>query len=133
MSEENSMHIIDAGDKPELVYIPSGAQIIPNTYETLWEIAQTVANGEFLYSDTDIDGVPYVYYCPFPHCDGEISREERLGDEPFTHSPACIVTKARQLMKQREAQPEVKITFHTEIDATALANAVRAKIGKRSE
>lgn len=93
--------------------IPKGSSIFPLIgNETLWQIAQEVAERDSTYADVTsigFDDVPNIYCCPFLHCDSEWTREDRMQGKPFPHTPECIVTKARALIEQRKQMPQITV------------------------
>ncbi len=76
--------------------------------ETLWQIAREVAEIDSTCDgEEDIHGVPVNHFCPF--CGNEQIHADRKDGKEFLHRDGCIVTKARELMEWREAQPRVNI------------------------
>jgi hypothetical protein len=88
---------------PELVTLPQGASVYPSNYfqqqqqETLWQIAQEVAEGATLADDM-MGGTDCLF------CTGELGYSGS-----FHHTPECIVTKARTLMEWRKTQPKIEV------------------------
>ena len=96
----------------EIVFIPSGTSVYPTLIleqqETFWQIVQEVAETESEYgANLDFDDKYLNYYCPF--CEGVILTSNFARGEPFPHESDCIVTKARQLMEWRKAQPCIEL------------------------
>jgi hypothetical protein len=118
-------HIMCTGVGPELVTLPKGSSVYPSSYfqqqETLWQIAQEVAEKDSRYSTyQDFDDVPCGWRCSF--CRGEIPG--RFDDLPFPHDATCIVAKARALVEWRKAQPKLELTFTQNSDESYVANAL---------
>lgn len=84
----------------ELVMIPKGASIFPLIdNEALWQIAQEVAEEDVTY----YDDVQAYQMCRF--CDG--ATRDLIHE--FPHTTDCIVTKARELIKQRKQMPQITV------------------------
>lgn len=125
MSEEQlSGHfpIMCTGVGPELVHIPANSSIQFPDMDTLWQIAQVVAEKDATFEFAG-------FHC-CNYCDGKqrifaslLTEEELIRQLP--HDPECIVTKARELMEWRKAQQRTSaVTIHVELDGKVIAEHV---------
>jgi hypothetical protein len=99
---------------PEIISLPAGSSVYPSIsvslppYDTLWQIAQEVAEEDSIYSTyQDFDDVSCGFCCSF--CSGNVPG--RMNDLQFPHTSDCIVTKARELMEWRKAQPRIDVSI----------------------
>jgi hypothetical protein len=107
----------------ELYTLPAGSSVYPQNEETLWKIAQEVAERDTTFYISEHDR----YECLF--CNGCIlnyfsSYIPGLKNQGLKHDPDCIVTKSRVLMEWRKAHPRMELTFTQASDGTSMANAL---------
>ncbi len=97
MSEKQSI-VHENDPSRELLYLPAGSSIFPPDMAVLWQIVQAVDEEDStFYSDND-----GLMHCPFCYTSTSDFHQ-------FRHQPDCIVTKARELMEWRKAQPMISI------------------------
>jgi hypothetical protein len=132
MSEEHlSGHfpVMCTGVGPELVHIPANSSIQFPDMDTLWQIAQVVAEKDATFEFAG-------FHC-CNYCDGKqrifaslLTEEELIRQLP--HDPECIVTKARELMEWRKAQPriEASIKKSDELAEDTLCEMVRQMVSE---
>jgi hypothetical protein len=73
-----------------------------NLQEALWDVVRWVAEMQVAPAK-ELEGLDCWTYCSF--CDAFVSQDAQ---GKYPHEPNCKVTKARELLKQRESRVKVK-------------------------